>query len=262
MKKCKRTPRADTAEHSAPANASVVSQKCGGTEDMAALERFRQEVFEANIERWKTGRHTKDDLVAAFGFWVGYPMFLEVIGYDWQDNSIRREAYYALNHAHIQATQLLMKEAEKHGLDPFALNECARVVQEIYGHQPGKYYTGRYNTWPGCMGQARYKLPPSQQQALREGEAVFIRLAVKLSIADEASTRAVARTVAQTLPKLPIPNDTISIAVVLRDYVVSRHTVYRYIKDKKIRDCRPPNAPQNAPYVLSRAEIDKYFGRK
>ena len=229
---------------------------------MAALERFRQEVFEANIERWKAGNYTKDDFAAAFGFWIGYPMFLEMIGYDWHGNPARMASYYALNHAHIQATHILMKEAERHGLDPFPLNECARVVQEIYGHEPWKYYTGRYDTWPACMGEARYTLPVSQQQALREGEAVFIRLAVKLSLADEESIDAVVEAVGPVLPKLPSPDDTIPTTVVLRDYAVSRHTLYRYIRDKKVRDYRPQNAPKNAPYVLSRAEIEQHFRRK
>ena len=58
-----------------------------------------------------------------------------------------------------------------------------------------------------------------------------------------------------------IPNDTISIAVVLREYVVSRHTVYRYIKDNKIHDYRPKDAPKNSPYLLSRAEIERHFRR-
>jgi hypothetical protein len=148
-------------------------------EDLDRLDRMRRDMFEADAARWEAGSRTKEDLVAAFGYWIGYPMFLEAIGHDWHADTVRTAAYYALNAAHTQATRVLMEEAEKHGLDPHALYECARVVQEIYSDAPEKYYAGPHDTWPECMGAARYSLPRGQQEALRAGEAVFIRLAVK-----------------------------------------------------------------------------------
>jgi hypothetical protein len=56
------------------------------------------------------------------------------------------------------------------------------VVQEIYADAPEKYYAGAHDTWPECMGTARYILPRGQQQALRAGESVFVRLAVKVGV--------------------------------------------------------------------------------
>ena len=67
---------------------------------------------------------------------------------------------------------------------------------------------------------------------------------------------------ATTLNREAIPNDTVPTTVVLRDYAVSRHTLYRYSQDNKIHDYRPKNAPKNSPYLLSRAEIERHFRRK
>ena len=224
---------------------------------------FRQQ-FEADIVQFQ--KASKSDLASVFGYWLRYPLFLEFIGFDsdWGTYPETVGAYHALNHVHTLATDILMKEAAKHGLDPHALYECSRVTKEIYRNDPDLCIRrpGAINDmWPSSMGKARYALPVGQQQALREGEAVFIRLAVKLSLAEEESVGAVAKAVADVLPKLPSLNDTISIAVVLREYVVSRHTVYRYIKDNKIHDYRPKDAPKNSPYLLSRAEIERHFRR-
>lgn len=63
------------------------------------------------------------------------------------------------------------------------------MVQEAYRADP-ELCTRRTgatcDTWPECMGTARYSLPASQQEALRAGEAVFIRLAVAMDIAQAA----------------------------------------------------------------------------
>jgi hypothetical protein len=180
---CKKpTPPAGTPGKPMPSRSKIVSRKCLGMEDLDRLDRMRRELFEADAARWQKDSRTKDDLIAAFGYWIGYPMFLEAVGHDWRTDETRTTAYYALNSAHTLATHVLMEEAEKHGLDPHALYECARVVQEIYADEPEKYYAGRYDTWPECMGTARYSLPAGQQDALRAGEAVFIRLSVKAGV--------------------------------------------------------------------------------
>jgi hypothetical protein len=176
------TPSAETPGKPIPRRSKIISRKCLGMEDLDRLDRMRRELFEADVARWQKGSRTKDDLIAAFGYWIGYPMFLEAVGHDWHTDTKRTAAYHALNFAHTMATRVLMEEAEKHGLDPHPLYECARVVQEIYADAPEKYYAGPYDTWPECMGTARYSLPAGQQDALRAGEAVFIRLAVKAGV--------------------------------------------------------------------------------
>jgi hypothetical protein len=159
---------------------------------------MRRELFEAQAERWRKGDITPEDVIAAIGFWIGYPMFLELIGHDWRSNDVRTATYHALNFAHTQATHVLMEQAERYSLDPHPLYQCSRVVQEVYADAPEKYYAGRHDTWPECMGAARYSLPPGQQKALRNGEAVLIRLAVKLGLADKPNMASVAKAV--TLP--------------------------------------------------------------
>lgn len=160
----------------------IVSRKCSGIEDLDALDRLRREVFDADARRWAKGEREKNDIVEAMKYWLCYPFFLEVIGHDWRADTTRTVAYYSLNSALHQATQVLMEEAERHGLDPHPLYECARVVQEMYADAPEKYYAGAYDTWPECMGAARYELPAGQRDALRAGEAVLVRLAVNMKL--------------------------------------------------------------------------------
>lgn len=99
--------------------------KDSSAEDVAAAVMKQQAVsalrmFKADADR--LGGESPD-VVAALGYWIGYPLFLEWIGYD-RDWSARQEtvsAYHALNHVHTLATRFLMKEAAKRGLDPHAL---------------------------------------------------------------------------------------------------------------------------------------------
>ncbi len=144
--------------------------------------------FEADAAKFQ-GK--SPDLAAVFGYWIGYPSFLEWIGFgrDWGAHQDTVLAYYALNHVHGEATRVLMKEATRRGMDPHALYECSRVVQEIYLAAPELCVrrTGAiHDGWPECMGAARYSLPAGQREALRAGEAVFIRLAMVMDIAQAA----------------------------------------------------------------------------
>lgn len=63
-------------------------------------------------------------------------------------------------------------------------------------------------------------------------------------------------------PISPTPDDLIPTAVAVRDYSVSRHTLARYIQDGKLRDYRPKGARTNAPFILSRTQIDGLFPKK
>jgi len=139
--------------------------------------------FEADAVRLRGESLTQDDLAAAFGYWIGYPSFLEwIICAPWPDQ-VKRRGRDALDAAHHAATHALMHEAGRRGLDPHPLYECGRVVEEVYRQDPNKLYQrGTYDTWPERMGSWRYDLPAGQQDAIRAGEAVFIRLAVALDI--------------------------------------------------------------------------------
>lgn len=227
MDKAKRKPVTSTsatakksAKKAAPPRGKIISRKCYGTEDLTSLDRLRREHFEADTVRFRDGKRSKDNLIAAVGYWIGYPMFLEIIGHDWHTDSARTDAYYALNFAHTQATHLLMEESEKFGLDPHPLYECARVIQEIYANAPEKYYAGPNDTWPECMGTARYSLPAGQQEALRAGEATFVRLAVKLGLADEKGMAEVAAKVRPALPpRAGLRSNPMSLQELCRQYL-------------------------------------------
>jgi hypothetical protein len=199
MGKQRRTTKAQAAGHLTPPP-KIVSRKCSGIEDLARLDHMR-EVFEADAERWKAGKWTKADLKAVFGYWIGYPSLLEMVGHDWRADPTRSAAYRALNYVHYHATHVLTVEAAKRGLDPHPLRECARVIQEIYGREPWKYYAGQHDLWPECMGDARYTLPTGQQDALRAGEAVFFRLIAAMEIAEAPDMDTIQKAVTEKLER-------------------------------------------------------------
>lgn len=134
----------------------------------------------------KDGPPSRDTLVLAVGYWICFPSFLEDIACVNWPKGIKVAALQSLYSTHAAATDALMHEAERNGLDPAAFYVCGRVVQEIYREDPDRVYRrGNYDTWPECMGAWQYKLPEPQQEALRTGEAAFIRLCVKLDVVDE-----------------------------------------------------------------------------
>ncbi len=66
---------------------------------------------------------------------------------------------------------------------------------------------------------------------------------------------------ARTEP-LPTPNDLITTPVVVKDYAVSRHTIKRHVDAGELKDYRPKDAPKNAPFLLSRAEVAGKWQRR
>ena len=52
-----------------------------------------------------------------------------------------------------------------------------------------------------------------------------------------------------------MPGDLISMAVALSEFVPSRSTLTRAVRDRRIKSYRPPKAPPNASHIFSRAEL-------
>ena len=119
-----------------------------------------------------------------------------------------------------------MVQAEKCGLDPQPLFECGNLLKELYSREPWRYYAGHVDTWPECMGTERYSLPAGAQEALRAGEAIFIRLAVKLGMAEKED---VAEVVAKVRPTLPLPGELRTAPMTLEELC------HRYMDNKKAR---------------------------
>ena len=136
---------------------------------------------------------------AAAGMWMGYALFgeaIECLGDATVDE--KRKLRSDLAFAHHKATEFLMMEAEREGLNAAPLSEAKRVCQELFapirGHvtasTPYVVYWFHHpkctsDHWPDCLGEWRYALPPAMQEAIREGEGVFVRLMVRLSINPE-----------------------------------------------------------------------------
>ena len=75
-----RKPVSSPTKQEPAARSKVVARRCHGIGDLDAVARLRRQ-FEADARRWKEGLRTKDNLIAAFGYWIGYPFFLEMIGH-------------------------------------------------------------------------------------------------------------------------------------------------------------------------------------
>ena len=65
------------AKKEANSRSKITARKCLGTPDLDAVARLRRQ-FESDARRWKEGNRQKDDRIAAFGYWIGYPFFLEM----------------------------------------------------------------------------------------------------------------------------------------------------------------------------------------
>lgn len=146
-----------------------------------------------------------DDLISAFGYWVGYVMHLEAIACAGWPDECKWSACDLLNSTHNAAANALMKESVRQNLDPAPLWECDRVIQEVYREDPTRVFQrGNYDTWPECMGKWRYDLPEGQQKALRDGEAAFIRLFAALDLVTNEGENG--GTQAATIPSVPTFN--------------------------------------------------------
>lgn len=116
-------------------------------------------------------------ITEATSIWIGYPLIWEVI--ECNPSRSDEEKYKLrsdLDYAHCRATERLMMEAERVGIDPGPLLEEHRVCLEIFKtirgkHTPSKCYgVQRFHhpnrvsdNWPDCLGERRYSLPPAMQ---------------------------------------------------------------------------------------------------
>lgn len=141
-------------------------------------------MFQSDSTRWDGGIFSDEDIAAAAGYWMFYPVFLEFVG-DWRSDHSRLDAYRALNHVHDQATHALMVLAEANGIQSGALWECAKVCQEIYASGDG-WIDGPIGNaqgrWPDCIRHRMKDLSPRLAETIQRGEATFVSLSAKHSI--------------------------------------------------------------------------------
>jgi len=136
---------------------------------------------------------------AAFGLWIGYPLWASVIESSpkWNDDE-RHSRRMRLDSAHRAATDVLMIEAEREGLNSAALLEahraCILLFARLRGQTPSAnsygldwfiHPTAPEDLWPGCLGEWRYSLPVSMQEMIRAGEEVIARLATRFDLNHE-----------------------------------------------------------------------------
>jgi hypothetical protein len=134
---------------------------------------------EADAQRFESSDRPDDDLLGvAFGYMRGYPTLRQMIGPD--DSQERYCAHHALVAAHVSATHLLMREAERVNIDSGPLWEFSRLCREMVAncHQNGLHA----NTWPECLGPLRDQLPARAAEAIRSGEAALMRLDARLGV--------------------------------------------------------------------------------
>ncbi len=138
--------------------------------------------FQTDAAAFEDRTQDDDKLVAAVGYWTGYPSFFEVIECFPEATSAERcNALASLSQTHLEAVFFLMAEAERLGLDSSPLSEEGRVCREVFAKS--ELYKpfvreGVHDLWPDCLGPTRYRLPEAMQAAIRDGEAVFARLVV------------------------------------------------------------------------------------
>jgi hypothetical protein len=140
--------------------------------------------------------HRAQAVTEAAGIWIGYALYGEAIECDDRRTADEKHKLRGdLDYAHYKATEFLMMEAEHAGLNAAPLAEERRVCQELFRPIRGQSPASKAGTmdwfhhpkcisdhWPDCLGEWRYTLPPAMQAAIRQGEEVFTRLMVRLSM--------------------------------------------------------------------------------
>ncbi len=219
------------------------------------------------------GPHGREQLLAAFGYWQCYPLVdCRIRDVEGATRTAVYEAQMNLNRVHSKAVDRLMREAERAGLDSSPLHEAGRVCRELFS-TPALYEPhrrgGLYETWPDCLGPARYQLPPEMQEAIRTGEATFRRLAAVLEISPEGAAQGVeAKTLSEPAGSEPAGAEeppaasqlsAKDLAVLLRKRGFAKATndaVYGYLRRyaQDHSDCcfQVPNPKRNEPRILYR----------
>ena len=151
--------------------------------------------FSDAIELFKLPPGNDQALEQAIAIWIGYGLHAEAI--ECQQGVTAAEKLRKrsdLNYAHYRATEYLMMEADRAGLNPASLSEERRICQELFKNirdeqaAPNQYGIVWFHhpqctsdIWPDCLESWRYVLPTEMQEAIRAGEEVFTQLMVRLS---------------------------------------------------------------------------------
>lgn len=116
------------------------------------------------FRKWdRSGGYSCDDLEKVIEFFTGYPGRRASIG-DFSKDPLRAEALCGLNFAHVTATDILEKEAVKHGLDPYRFHKRAELTREICNREP----------WPVYIDVG--KLSKEDQLVFSKNDADIVRL--------------------------------------------------------------------------------------
>jgi len=142
-------------------------------------------VFEADEKRLQSGKADEETLVMAYGYFVRFPELRDKIGYDRDGDVTCYKARFALEQVHKAAQAVLIREAERVGLDGGPLDEYGRICREIISGGPAKFRAASELSWPDCLGADRASLPLHYQTAIRDGEAVLRRLEARLDLAEQ-----------------------------------------------------------------------------
>ena len=156
-------------------------------DDVAAEQRCA--AFIEETKRWSAllcDGHPDAD-VEATSLWLGLPIWIRAIKFrpDTTPDQKYRECV-AIEQHHTTAVQYLMRQAERLGLDSGPLWEAGRVCRELCAGDQWERHTGsgRYGTWPDCLGSTRVELAPWMQEAISAGEAVFARQTALLDMSE------------------------------------------------------------------------------
>jgi hypothetical protein len=136
------------------------------------------ELFIEDRTKLNDENQSEDKLVIAACYWMGYPLWLEQVGYWWAREAPRYSAYCALNHTHHRATEVLMQAAEECGIDSAPLMESAQWCRQLLADPT--HYRSTGEIWPMCLESYANSLPPGAWEAMQKGYAAFCRLSARL----------------------------------------------------------------------------------
>ena len=146
-----------------------------------------QKGFRQDAEELKTRPLPPELQPAAYGYWTGYPFFLEVMdaGLEDHDQPIP-PAYFsardALKYAHYQAAQALVGLAEQVHLDGGSIWTASRIFKDMFPETERVIPGVGGSLWPEGWGKRIDTLPADTRAVIRLGYETLVRLSERLGI--------------------------------------------------------------------------------
>jgi len=146
------------------------------------------------------------------------------------------------------------------------LNQVAELLRQIAKVKDGRrlleVVIHLYDYCPSLVGHPNFKVIEKQRDRLNKKIILDCWEGYKWKSLLDDDIDVLADMLDSLQSPSPFPNDLITLEVAVHDYNVTRITLLRYIWKHTLKSYRSPNLPENAPHLVSRAEVAQKRSKK